>query len=102
MKNGENLTDEEKIFLLEDALHQAQWTVEFLHNCLVNPDNGEMKGGYTYGYPEQTLEYLKEWSELAPPPPLCHHSRIVPNCEACKRGHEHRVRFYEIQQKMQK
>ena len=95
-----DLTAEERIFLLEDALVQAQWTVHFLHNCLVNPANGKMNGGYEYGYPEQTLKHLEDWAKLVAPPPLCFHSRQEPGCESCKRGHEHRRRLWEIREKI--
>lgn len=94
------LTSEERIFLLEDALMQAQWTVHFLHNCLVNPANGKMNGGYEYAYPDQTLQRLADWAKLVPPPPLCHHSRTEPGCEACERGNEHRRRLWEIRKKL--
>jgi len=95
------MSAEERIFLLEDALMQAQWTVGFLHNCLVNPDNGEMNGGYSYAYPEQTLRHLEDWAKLVPLPPLCIHSRPEPGCESCKRGDEHRRRLYEIKRKVE-
>lgn len=97
--NLDHLTDEEKIFVLKDALVQAQRTVEFLHNCLVNPDNGEMKGGYSYGYPEQTLRLMEDWAKLAPPNPLCHHSIKKPGCEACELLHKHYLRYQEIKRK---
>lgn len=94
------LTNEEKLFLLEDALVQAQHTVQFLHNCLSHPAvKDEGQGGflgYVYVYPEQTLQHLKEWEKLAPIPLLCCHSRQMPGCEACKEAHIRRVRRGQI------
>ena len=75
--------DEARIILLEDALRQAQHTVAFLHGCLTQPDNGEMKGGYRYAYPEHTQRRLEEWAKLAPPLPSCFHSGQHLNCESC-------------------
>ena len=87
--------EEARIIILEDALRQAQWTVEFLHGCLVYPDNGEMKGGYEYAYPEQTLDRLQEWRKLVPLPKLCNHSYNEIGCESCKNREEERTRLYE-------
>jgi hypothetical protein len=80
------MTDSEKaeLLCLRDALVQAQNTVEFLYGCLTNPSNGEMNGGFTYAYPEQTLSLLKGWAVLAPKPPTCHHSRAHEGCESCR------------------
>lgn len=66
------------IWKLEDALHQAIWTVEFLHGCLTNPDL------YRYDFPEQTEENLRVWRALTPPPALCAHSKYIPGCAACE------------------
>src|SRR5579872_667567 len=93
------MNTKDRIFLLEDALIQAQHTVKFLHNCLVDPDNGEMKGGYSYDHPEQTIRHLEEWAELVPLPPLCHHSHSKPGCESCRLNTERRRRLGEIKEK---
>ncbi len=80
-------SDEAKVVLLESALRQAQYTVKFLHNCLINPVDHSKKGfqGYSYEHPEQTLDHLKEWAKLAPPPDKkCPHSCFCPDCEACQ------------------
>lgn len=61
---------------LLEAMHQAQWTVRFLHNCLT--------GCAKYAYPEQTARRLEEWAALAPCPRLCHHSRHHEACDACR------------------
>lgn len=71
---------EAKIVLLEDALHQAQSLVEFLHGRLTNPQ-------YRYAYPELTQRELQNWARLAPRPPACHHSNyaagIRAGCHLC-------------------
>jgi hypothetical protein len=67
---------EARAVLLEDALRQAQSTVEFLHGCLTQP-------GYEYAYPEMTERRLQEWSELAPRTEPCVHSRTEEGCESC-------------------
>lgn len=53
-----------KIILLESYLIDAQYTVEFLHNCLTN------KKLYKYKYPKETLDSLKRWNKAAPTYPL--------------------------------
>jgi hypothetical protein len=63
-------------FLLAEALHQAQQTVQFLHGCLTDPK-------YKYAYPEQTEQRLEEWAALAPLPATCHHSFTKAGCESC-------------------
>lgn len=73
--------DEARIVVLEDALRQAQYIIEFLHNCLVNPDNGEMKGGYSY---ESTLKFLKELNELCPVGLSCFDSSFDEDCPSCQ------------------
>lgn len=82
-------TLEARIVLLEAALRQAQHTVDFLHNCLVNPVDENKKGkggclGWSYEYPEQTIERLEEWAKLCPLGPTCFHSMYVPDCEPCQ------------------
>lgn len=62
--------------LSEHLLHEAGWTIEFLHSCLT--------GGAKYAYPDQTLRTLQEIRELAPPPKLCHHSGFEPQCSSCR------------------
>ena len=61
---------------LEEALHQAQWTVQFMHGCLTEES-------YQYAYPDQTEAKLDEWHRLAPAPELCVHSHHEPGCAAC-------------------
>jgi hypothetical protein len=58
--------EEAKIIVLEDALRQAQSTVEFMHGCLTYPYENHPDGGYYYAYPEHTLKHLEEWKNLAP------------------------------------
>ena len=80
-------TLEARIILLEAALRQAQHTVDFLHNCLVNPvDESITTGcrGYSYEYPEHTVERLEEWAKLCPLGPSCFHSMYLPDCEPCQ------------------
>lgn len=92
---------EAEIVLLKDALVQAQYTVEFLHNCLVNPDNGEFKGGFYYAYPEQTLKYLEEWEELALPLESCFHSINKVSCSACCERVKHQKELYQARKIME-
>ncbi|RJQ27064.1 hypothetical protein C4577_01960 [Candidatus Parcubacteria bacterium] len=75
--------EEARIILLEDALRQAQHTVEFLHNCLLYPSDHHMNGGYNYAYPEQTLKHLEDWNKLAPKEIFCNHSRYEESCKSC-------------------
>lgn len=63
--------------LLEAALHEAQWTIQFLHNCLTNPR-------YKYLHPEQTAKKLQAFRRLAPPPPLCRHAGFERGCKCCE------------------
>jgi hypothetical protein len=69
--------DEARIVVLEDALRQAQNTVEFLHGCLVAP------GSYTYAHPGQTLALLEDWASLVPRGEVCFHSGMEPDCPGC-------------------
>lgn len=80
---------EAEIFLLKDALMQAQHTVSFLHNCLVNPSSVPRDGGYKYAYPEQTLQRLEKWRKLAPTRLGCHHSGGEPECPECQERIKH-------------
>lgn len=98
------MTEQEaRIIVLEDALRQAQNTVEFLHNCLVNPVDETIKTGckgYSYGYPEHTVQELKEWKALCPRVKdivgrPCFHSMNKEDCESCQMHHKHRVLLYE-------
>jgi hypothetical protein len=86
---------EARIVILEEALREAQSLAEFLHNCLTKPDNGEMKGGYSYGYPEHTLFYLNQWEKLAPRAAPCPHSMINPDCESCAIHRSDRIKLNE-------
>lgn len=70
--------DEARIVLLEDALQQAQNTVEFMHGCLTDKT-------YKYAYPEMTFSNLAEWGKLAPRPAMyCAHSRRQLDCPSCQ------------------
>lgn len=69
--------EEARIIVLEDALRQAQNTVNFLHGCLTDPQ-------FSYAYPEMTLSNLEHWSKLAPVPPGCAHGRHHEDCEPCQ------------------
>ena len=80
---------EAKIIILEDALRQAQNTVEFLHGCLTDPK------GFNYAYPSHTLVYLKEWDQLAPRSPYCIHSFFKEDCEGCIVFRADRAQLYE-------
>ena len=70
---------EDRIADLEDALHQAQRTISFMHGCLTDPK-------YRYAYPEQTLKLLEEFHKLAPAPRGCFHSIRPRNtdCPDCR------------------
>lgn len=68
-----------KIILLEQALSQAVYTIDFLDNCLCNPNE------YLCGYPDQTQTHLIEFKKLLPQSvPICTHSYTDKNCESCK------------------
>lgn len=73
---------EARIVILENALIQAYNKVQFLHNCLTQPES------CTYSYPEQTLERLADWKKLIQIPKICYHSYYAPGrgepCEACE------------------
>lgn len=92
---------EARIVVLEDALRQAQNTVEFLHNCLVNPVDPTKKGlqGYSYGYPEHTVQELKEWKALCPRVQdsvrPCYHSMNKKDCPSCQMHHKQRMELFE-------
>lgn len=83
---------EDRIFLLEDAVHQAIHTIEFLHGCLTDPI-------FQYAYPEQTLNHLEQLRELAPPPELCVHSFHKEGCASCESHQKHFQRKAEIEQR---
>lgn len=74
---------EAEIFLLKQELVQNHHTISFLHNCLINPDNGEFKGGFSYSYPEQTLDRLKEIEKFVTIPNGCFHSKFHSTCQNC-------------------
>lgn len=70
---------QDRIEDLEEALHQSQWTLEFMHGCLVHPEHVK------YAFPEQTEELLQELRSLAQPPELCiHASGNEPDCGPCQ------------------
>lgn len=71
-------TQPERESELEHALHEAIWTVEFLHGCLTSPHV------YAYAHPVMTHETLERWQKLAPTPPLCFHSKTQAGCPACE------------------
>jgi hypothetical protein len=71
-----------RIVILEDALIQAQHTVEFLHACLT-------ESNYKYAYPEQTVKHLKRWRALIEPPEGCGHSVTQADCSHCQARGEH-------------
>jgi hypothetical protein len=70
--------DQARIVLLEDALRQAQSTVQFLHGCLTST------ALHVYRYPEHTQRDLDKWAALASKRPLCVHSGPQPGCVACE------------------
>ncbi|GJQ44091.1 MAG: hypothetical protein JETCAE03_35890 [Ignavibacteriaceae bacterium] len=88
------LSLEDQIFILQQELQQAVWTVQFLHNCLTEPEHSK------YSYPEQTVERVKKWIEILPPSYLCHHSVRHHNCLSCKINSEIRKRTKEIEDKL--
>jgi len=85
---------EDQIFMLQQELQQAVWTVGFLHRCLVEPEM------HKYAYPEQTMDHIREWEKILPESPLCHHSMIKPNCMSCKINNDRRLRKKEIEDKL--
>lgn len=75
--------EEARIVLLEDSLIQAQFVVEFLHNCLIN--SVEEGGIYKYINPERTEEFLSYWGKIVGEKrEPCFHSMNDVSCEACK------------------
>jgi len=72
--------DEARIFLLEEALIQSRHTIHFLHMCLTPG------AGYSYGYPEQTLQRLEAIDALVTIPKGCYHSGPRPGreCASCE------------------
>lgn len=103
------MTDQEaRIVILENALREAQNTVEFLHCCLTNPSNGKMNGclnhpsngkmngGYSYEYPGYTLTCMEYWAKIAPRvPEVCFHSMNVPDCKSCQEHHRQRLEYID-------
>ena len=94
---------EARIVLLEDALVDSYNLIDFLHNCLVNPSTGTMgqpdfKGGYSYGYPDQTIKRLEKIRQLVDIPSYCHHSGHNEDCESCQRLKIYRHRLAEAKQ----
>lgn len=89
-----------RIVILEYEFQQARRLVEFLHNCLVHPDNNEMKGGCSYEYPEETIRRLEEWELLCPNSDLksCHHSKNDDNCESCRQRYQQRKLVQEAKE----
>ena len=77
-----------RIVILEDALIQAQHTVEFLHGCLTDDH-------YRYEYPEQTVRRLREWAILVPAPEGCAHSVHKSDCESCVAHVAYQARMIE-------
>lgn len=71
--------------ILESMLEQSISTIDFLHNCLVNP------GRYSYEYPEMTLNWLEEIKPAVPDRTFCFHSRIDPTCSSCQYGIHYRA-----------
>lgn len=77
----DSLELEDRIADLEDALHQAIHTTEFIYRCLIEPEHFRM------GFPDHIREHLVQWRTLAPPPPTCAHSHSMhrdPNCRICQ------------------
>lgn len=77
--------DEARIVLLEKELTQAHHTISFLHGCLTYPSSEHRSGGYSYGYPEQTLSHLSDIEKLVNPDHgMCMHSIHQDDCEHCQ------------------
>lgn len=69
-----------RIMELENGIEQAQFTIQFLVDCL--------NGDATHAYPEQTQRRLEKLKALHAPLPLCHHSKWMPDCVACQTRHQ--------------
>ena len=85
--------EEARIVLLEQAVMQAQNTIEFLVGCITEP------GMYRYGYPKQTEQFLEELGKLVPRPKMCPHSGFKEGCEGCentKKWHSDRRKALEV------
>lgn len=85
--------EEARIIILEDALRQAQNTVEFLHGCLTCEN-------YSYDYPESTIRRLEKWKKLAPRicdvlNKKCYHSRSEEDCKSCQLHHKQQRQLME-------
>ena len=83
-------TDEARLILMEDALVQSYHTISFLHGCLTSP-------GFSYDYPEQTLQRLKRITDLVGIPKTCFHSRKHDECESCRESVERRSKVSQAQ-----
>ena len=76
--------------VLETMLDQAVSTIEFLHDCLVNPPQEGKNGGFVYAYPDHTLRDLENFRAVLPERDWCMHSRVKEGCDSCARGAWHR------------
>jgi len=88
------LSLEDQVFMLQQELQQAVWTVKFLHSCLTEPKRSQ------YAYPEQTLGRLEDWEKILPESFGCAHSITHPNCISCKINNDRRKRRKEIEDKL--
>lgn len=77
--------------LLEVLLAQAASKIEFLHGCLTDPHREGVPGGFSYAYPEQTLQFLGELRQVLPEREFCFHSMTVEGCASCEAGAHARV-----------
>lgn len=81
--------EQARLIILEDALRQAQNTVQFLHGCLTTP------AVFQYAYPHMTEQHLAQWAALVPPHDGCAHSRHHNDCAACVTHRETHLRLRE-------
>lgn len=83
--------EQARIIILEAELAQAYHTVSFLHSCLTEE-------GYSYGYPEQTIERLAKWKKMIRIRPGCIHSHTEPGCKSCKERDEFFMKLFDAKE----
>lgn len=71
--------EELRMFLLEEQLERAYNSIQFLHDCLTQPN-------FEYAYPDMTLSELDKIKDLIPnliDRDWCVHSVIRKDCRSC-------------------
>lgn len=103
IENIKMTPEEARILILEDALIQSYHTIDFLHNCLVNPSDPTKTGfrGYSYEYPEQTISRLENIEKIVKIPIGCYHSRFEASCQSCVNALESRRQLNEAKKVLQ-